>query len=140
METRTVAGTLESLSALRDYVRDAAEQAGLDNKATYRLVLAVDEVATNVITHGYQEAGLEGDITIRAHHDDTALTVTLEDEGKPFDSRGRSEPDDLDAPLEDRAIGGLGIYLTVQGVDHFDYTWQDGRNHNIFVMRRDASA
>jgi len=62
------------------------------------LVLAVDEVATNIITHGYQEVGLEGDITIRAQQDANTLTVTLEDAGKPFDPRGRSEPDDLDAP------------------------------------------
>lgn len=138
METRTVAGTLESLSALRDFVREAAEQAGLDNKATYRLVLAVDEVATNIITHGYQEAGLEGEVTIAAHLDDEHLTIVLEDSGQPFDPRGRDDPDDLDVPLEDRAIGGLGIYLTVQGVDHFDYEWVKGHNRNIFVMQRDV--
>jgi len=140
VEARTLAGTLESLDALRDYVRQAASEAGLDAKSTYRLVLAVDEVATNVITHGYQEADLKGDITIRAQITDDNLTVTLEDQGEPFDPRGRADPTDLDAPLEDRAIGGLGIYLTVQGVDHFDYAWVDGHNHNIFVVRRHADS
>jgi anti-sigma regulatory factor (Ser/Thr protein kinase) len=139
VEARTVAGTLESLSALRDFVREAAEQAGLDNKATYRLVLAVDEVATNIITHGYDEAGLEGDVTIAAHLEDEQLTIVLEDSGQPFDPRGRDDPDNLDAPLEDRPIGGLGIYLTIQGIDHFDYEWAEGHNRNIFVMQRDTA-
>lgn len=139
MEPRTLAGTLESLAALRDVVRQAASEAGLDTKATYRLVLAVDEVATNIITHGYQEADLEGDITIHTQLEDETLTVVLEDQGQPFDPRGRADPSDLDAPLEDRAMGGLGIYLTIQGVDRFDYEWVDGHNRNIFVMRRDAS-
>lgn len=138
MEPRTLAGTLESLGTLRDIVRQAASEAGLDSKATYRLVLAVDEVATNIITHGYQEADLEGDIIVYTELEDEHLTVMLEDQGQPFDPRGHDEPDDLDAPLEDRAMGGLGIYLTLQGVDRFDYEWVDGHNRNIFVMRRDA--
>ena len=134
MEPLTVPGDLSALGAIRDYVKHAAEQAQLDRKATYRLTLAVDEVATNVITHGYEEAGLTGDLTVRAVLESGALTVVLEDRAVPFNPLEQPSPNNLDQPLEDRDIGGLGIYLTVQGVDAFRYEWRDGHNRNIFVM------
>ena len=66
MKPITVPGTLASLSLIRDYARAAAAEAGLDKKRTYRLELAVDEIATNIVNHGYQEAGLTGDVVVRA--------------------------------------------------------------------------
>jgi anti-sigma regulatory factor (Ser/Thr protein kinase) len=50
----------------------------------------------------------------------------------------RPEPDDLDAPLENRVIGGLGVYLAIRNVDNFMYRHEDGRNHNIFVVKRQS--
>src|SRR5207249_3471436 len=83
--------------------------------------LAVDEIATNIITYGYEPAGIEGDITVRADTDEQALTIIIEDNAKPFDPLQQMEPDDLDLPLEQRNIGGLGIYLAINGVDKFTY-------------------
>ncbi|MGA9380780.1 MAG: ATP-binding protein, partial [Phormidium sp.] len=54
MEQLTVPGTLDSLSKISDYVLSAASAAGLDKKASYKLRLAVDEIATNVIVYGYE--------------------------------------------------------------------------------------
>lgn len=140
MQALTVAGQLDSLAALREYVREAAAEAGLEAKPTYHLVLAVDEVATNIITHGYEEAGLSGDVIIRAEIEEASLTISLEDSGVKFDPRERPDPSNLDDPLETRDIGGLGIYLTLHNVDRFDYLWQDGKNYNIFGMNRPNAA
>ena len=63
MNAVTFPGTLDALSSIRQYVKTAAEAAGLDHSAAYNLILAVDEIATNVIEHGYREAGLKGDIS-----------------------------------------------------------------------------
>ena len=52
MDGLTVGATLESLSAIGAFIRDAAAEAGLDSRAAYRLRLAVDEMATNIIVHG----------------------------------------------------------------------------------------
>ena len=72
MDAVTLPGTLDALSPIRDYVKAAAASAGLDHTATYNLLLAVDEIATNVVLHGYEEAGLQGDISIAATHEDNA--------------------------------------------------------------------
>ncbi len=136
MTTFTLPGTLDSLQPIRDRVLAAAREAGLDNKAAYRLALAVDEIATNIVIHGYEEMGREGDIQLLIHTNDQHLQVVLEDDGAPFDPRAHDEPDTLDTELHERPVGGLGVYLALQGVDRFDYEYAGGKNRNIFVMNR----
>lgn len=79
MQPLTVPGTLDSLKAIANYVLAAAAAAGLDKKASYHLHLAADEIATNIITYGYQEAGRSGAVDLRAELDENTLTVILED-------------------------------------------------------------
>ncbi len=139
MDLLIVPGTLESLGSSGRYVLAAADAAGFDRRAAYRLRLAVDEVATNTITHGYQEAGRTGTLAIRADLDDGRLTITMEDTAVPFDPRGVQRPEQIDLPLEERPVGGLGLYLTAQSVDEFRYEYVDGRNRNIFVVKRPSA-
>jgi serine/threonine-protein kinase RsbW len=141
MESKSFAGTLDSLGAIREYVASAARTAGLDKKAAYELSLAVDEIATNIILYGYEEAGRSGVIDVRADMGNGKLTVTLEDDGEPFDPRQSKLPEneDLLRPLEERPVGGLGLYLAFQGVDEFRYERAGGRNRNIFVVYRPST-
>jgi serine/threonine-protein kinase RsbW len=139
METLTVPGILDSLSVIGAFVMDAAKNAGLDTRPAYRLRLAVDEIATNVITHGYEEAGKDGSVYLTATADSAALTIILEDTADPYDPTTRAHPDSLDLPLEERPIGGLGIFLTIRNVDKFDYERRGDRNRYTFVMHLPAS-
>lgn len=138
MEPLVVPGTLESLQAIRDFVKAAAEQATLDRKKANRLRLAVDEIATNSIVHGYEEAGLSGDLIVSATIDDAALTIIVEDNGAAYDTTQHKVPtsDEINAPISTREIGGLGIFLTLKGMDDFRYERVADRNRNIFVMHR----
>ena len=65
MEDLSVPGTLDSLAVIREYVKAAADEAGLDGRRAYRLQLAVDEIATNIVNHGYSEAGITGSVRIQ---------------------------------------------------------------------------
>jgi serine/threonine-protein kinase RsbW len=136
MQPLNVPGTLDSLSVIGHYVNEAALAAGLEKKIAYRLRLAVDEIATNIIIHGYEEAGISGDVLVLSEMDHTALTITLEDTSAPFDPRKFSHPDHIDKPIEERPIGGLGVYLTLQNVDKFNYEYVNNRNRNIFIVNR----
>ena len=139
MKPLTVPGTLASLSLIRNYARTAAAEAGLDKKRTYRLELAVDEIATNIVNHGYQEAGLTGDVVARATITAHALTIALEDTAVPFDPRHLERPEQIDLPIAERPIGGLGVFLAMENVDEFNYEYVDGHNRNIFVVKRTAA-
>ncbi|MFP4438716.1 MAG: ATP-binding protein [Chloroflexaceae bacterium] len=137
MEPLTVPGTLDSLSLIGQYVTEAAQAAGLEKKAAYRLRLAVDEIATNVATYGYAEAGITGTIVVNATIDDETLTITLEDTAAPFDPLQHDTDNlGLDLPLDERRIGGLGVFLALNGVDQFYYQHVNDRNRNVFVMKR----
>ena len=132
----SVTGTLESLSAVRDFVTGAAKAADLDERATYRLNLAVDEIATNVVLHGYEEAGLTGELVLSAEVDERTLTIHLDDAGAGYDPDEHDVLAELDRPIEERRIGGLGVFLARQRVDGFSY-WRIGnRNRHTFMINR----
>ena len=136
MESLTVPGKLDSLRTIAEYVMNASKTAGLEKKAAYNLRLAVDEIATNIIIHGYEEAGCEGNVALQADLNEKSLKITLEDTGVRYDPTKKEPQNDLDLPLEERQIGGLGVYLAIQGVDQFSYERVGDRNLNIFVVHR----
>src|SRR5689334_15580356 len=114
MQTLILPASLDSLSAIGHYVMEAAAAAGLDKQAAYRLRLAVDEIATNAIVHGHAGAAPSSALHVQAIITEPSLTITLEDTGMPFDPRQAPPPEDLGAPLAERGMGGLGLYLTSQ--------------------------
>ncbi|QRN95354.1 ATP-binding protein [Archangium violaceum] len=131
-------GTLESLAPIGAFTLAAAAAAGLDGHASYRLRLAVDEVATNIIVHGYAEAGLTGMLVLSMHLDPGALTLDIEDTGVPFDVMSVSLPteEDLTCPLDERAMGGLGLFLITKSVDAFHHESTGLKNRTTLVMYR----
>ena len=142
MDPLTLPGELASLSAIGRYVVAAATAAGLDRTVAYRLRLAVDEIATNVVVHGYQEANETGCVAVSATIDDRTLIIAVEDTARAFDPTAMTLPDEeeLELPLEEREIGGLGVMLAREGVDDFRYERVDGRNRTMIVVNRPEHA
>jgi len=137
MEKRPLPAVLDSLAEIRRYVKEAGDNAGIEEAKVYQLQLAVDEIATNIILYGYKDAGASAVISIGSEFSDGALVIILEDRAPAFDPRTMQMPEaeDLARPLEERKIGGLGIFLAIQGVDRFDYRREDGANINVFEVR-----
>lgn len=138
MKALRVQGTLQSIEPVVRFAMQAAEEAGLDDRATFRVRLAVDELTTNIITHGYMEAGRSGDITISSEVNEEQLTIYLEDSGVSHDPRHTPAPD-LDSPLDERPLGGLGIYLALWAVDEFHYEHDWSGNKSVLVLERPCS-
>jgi len=101
-------------------VEELAGRLGLCPRGQFVLNLVVDEIATNAIEHAYPR-GEEQSIDLRVRVDDQhTLVVQLEDQGVAFNPLEQN-PTSLDAPLEDREIGGLGIHLVRESVDRMEY-------------------
>jgi anti-sigma regulatory factor (Ser/Thr protein kinase) len=133
--------TLDSLTRVREYVEEAAVEAGLDEERAYRLTLAVDEVITNTITHGYPAqapADSEAVIIVSAATTPRELVITVDDEAPPFDPHTVPDPsqEELQSAPEERKVGGLGLYLARTNVDRFDYEWKEGHNRTILTVQR----
>lgn len=142
MDELRVRAKLDVLSSIGAFVLKAAENAGLDRRAAYRLRLAVDEMATNVIVHGQPlEHSGDDEIRLTSDMDDERLTITLEDRGPEFNPLDHEGPDgDIDKPMEQRPIGGLGVFLAIRGVDSFEYERVNDRNRSTFIVKRRTTA
>ncbi|MCF8369986.1 MAG: ATP-binding protein [Bacteroidales bacterium] len=136
-QTITYKATLDVLEPIRELLTQTGQEVGLDKKKTYNLCLAVDEIATNVIRHGYSEAGIkDGEFNLIVAKSDNQLVVTIVDAGTPFNPLEHNVPtaEDLTIPLEERPIGGLGVLIARQSVDEFNYEFSGNRNRNIFIV------
>lgn len=98
----------------------------LPDKVVFELNLALEEIFSNIIRHGY-EGREDREVTIAFHLAPEEITATVEDTGVPFNPLELPEPD-LTAPLEERKVGGLGVYLVRQLMDEVVYRAEDGRN------------
>jgi serine/threonine-protein kinase RsbW len=136
MESLTVSGTLEALDTIAEYAIAAAKAANLDKEACYNLRLAIDEIVTNIIQHGYRAANRTGPICLQASLSERSLTIAIEDLGVPYDPTKSPPPRDLHLPPEQRQIGGLGIYLALKSVDSLIYERIGDRNRNVLVVNR----
>ena len=130
-----VEGTLQAIETVVQFALQAAEEAGFDNRELFRVRLAVDELATNIVTHGFMAAGRHGDLIISAEVEPDQLTICLEDNGAAYDPR-QTPPPDLTLPVGERPLGGLGVYLALWAVDEFDYQQDQAGNKSILVVER----
>jgi serine/threonine-protein kinase RsbW len=121
-----ITAELTNLEMIRRFVEESTLSLSVDERAAYGLVHAVDECATNIIEHGYRRQ--PGAIDIEIDRVDETLRIVLRDHAPPFDPTGVPPPD-LTRPLEEREPGGLGLYLTRQMVDRWQYrALPDGGN------------
>jgi len=127
-------GTFDSLSAIIEFVTQAAKLAGLDAQAIYAIQLAVDEACSNIIEHAYGGEG-RGDIQCVCTINRVGLTVTLRDQGAPFDPSSIPDPD-LYSPLEERREGGWGLYLMRQLTDELRFESIPGTGNVLTMIKR----
>lgn len=136
MPTRVFPAQFENLDPIRDFAAEAARMYGMDEKETYNIQLAVDEAASNIIEHAY--AGIpDGQIEITTSITREGLTIVLRDQGRRFDPDEVVDPD-VDASLEDRAIGGLGLFFMRKLMDKVSFQWEPETGNVLTMVKRRA--
>jgi serine/threonine-protein kinase RsbW len=131
MQTMTFPGTFESLDKIRDFVVQAARQAGFDESATYAVELSVDEACTNIIEHAYGGEG-RGELDCSVEITDQDLIIVLHDEGEPFDPDNIPIPNHS-VPLEELKPRGVGLFLIRKMMDEIRFEFTPDRG-NILTM------
>ncbi len=101
-------------------------------RLVHALDLALEEILTNIMSHGYAD-GREHQITVRLTARPDALEAEVEDDGRPFNPLAAPKPD-ITGSLHDRSIGGLGIHLARTLVDGLDYQRREGKN--VLLLRK----
>lgn len=123
----TIEAKTENAGLAVEFVNAELEALDCPMKAQMQIDIAVDEIFSNVAYYAY--APETGPVTIRIERTDDPPTVilTFTDEGKPYDPLKAADPD-VTLGVEERKIGGLGIFLVKKTMDAVRYTRRDGQN------------
>jgi serine/threonine-protein kinase RsbW len=125
-----------ALDRFTEFVAEFSHLHGLPDDERARLLVIFDELLTNVITYGYEGAVSEGHIDAALSLEGNRLIMEFIDDGRPFDPL-TVPPPDVDLPLAERPVGGMGIAVVRALVDKIGYT-RDG-NHNRLILGRTVS-
>jgi anti-anti-sigma factor len=115
-----IVARLEEIRHACDFVVEAAEGAGLDERGVYHCQMAVDEALTNIIEHGYAFAGDDSEIEINCAVDQERFVITLTDDSPAFNPLEHEAPNP-ESPLDTREPGGWGIYFIRRLMDEVNY-------------------
>jgi anti-sigma regulatory factor (Ser/Thr protein kinase) len=124
---------LQETRQVGPWVESFVRQAKLPRPVQDALDLSLVEWITNIISYAYEDAG-EHWITVRFLAGDDQARAVVEDDGREFNPLTRP-PVDTTAPLETRAIGGLGIHMIRQLMDAVEYRRENGRNALTMTKR-----
>jgi serine/threonine-protein kinase RsbW len=128
-----IAAELTELSTLRQFVQEAGASLRLPRSVTDPLVLAVDELAVNIIQHGYR--GRPGSIEVEIEQTQDAVIARLRDQAPPFDPTCLPEPD-VTLPLERRPVGGMGVYLARRSVDSMSHEVTGQGGNQVTLVKK----
>lgn len=117
---------ISELPGLAAKAHEFLDPLDLPVKQVYAFDLALEEMLTNTIKYAYDNPGAH-EITIKINVDEKLILLSLIDDGHEFDPLQTQNPD-LDADISERAVGGVGIYLTKNMVDDMKYHRKNDRN------------
>lgn len=124
---------LDELERLNRLVNEFAEQHSLDGDLVFRVTLVLEEVFTNIVSYGYDDA-TRGVISVRLFWNPPQMTLEIEDDGRAFNPLEVAAPN-LEIPLSDKKVGGLGIHLVRQMMDELTYRRDQGKNSLRLVAK-----
>jgi serine/threonine-protein kinase RsbW len=121
-----------ALARIEAAVEAFSEHHALSPKTAYALSLVVEELVTNVVKYGYTD-GPPGPLTMTVRVDDGSVVGALADCGVAFDPTAMAAPD-IDAEMDERHIGGLGVHLVRTLAEEVAYRREEGRNIITFRL------
>jgi anti-sigma regulatory factor (Ser/Thr protein kinase) len=124
----------QAIAALTAQVEDFLQQQGVDARAKYHVALLIEELMTNLSFHGGVP---DAPATVRLAVDPGDVQVEVRDRGAPFDPRTAAEPD-LTTSIEERQVGGLGLFLLRKFASDIGYTRDGAQNCTRFSVRRSS--
>jgi serine/threonine-protein kinase RsbW len=126
---------LNNLEPIRQLIEKQAGALGASEGDIYDLMLAITELVTNSIEHGYQRE--EGWVQIEIGHNQSDLIIILRDGAPNYDPTTAPIPE-IDVPLEERPIRGLGVYIVRKTMDEFTYKIDDEGNNQVTIIKNDV--
>ncbi|PWU06554.1 MAG: ATP-binding protein [Verrucomicrobia bacterium] len=126
---------IAELKKLASDIEVFAETFQLEPKVIYALNLCLDEILTNIISYGLKDQKDHPTIELELTRDNNQITATISDPGIPFNPlKALQTVPDTSSKIEDRCIGGLGVYFLEQYMDNVQYSRKD--NLNVLTLTK----
>ena len=113
----------EIIPEVIDFIDRELDELGCSEKTKAQINIAIDELYGNIASYAYGEEN--GEVTVIIEGDSTpgAVSISFQDEGKPFNPLESREPD-ITLPARERKIGGLGIFMVKKSMDDVRYEYR----------------
>jgi len=125
---------LSEIANVHPALENFGQRCSLSPKTLFEINLILEEVLANIISYAYGDNQWH-EIVVRADIGSDELVIEVEDDGRPFNPL-QIPPPDLERPLEQRKVGGLGLHLVRELTSSIEYTRREDKNH--LVMRKKA--
>ena len=127
MEKITVEAAIENLQQVVDFATEKLEEHDCPMKAVMQLELVIEEIFVNIASYAYHPDKGRATFCVDFEDDPEAVILTFIDSGKPYNPLEKPDPD-ITLDLDERQIGGLGIFLVKKNVDEIFYERTDEKN------------
>lgn len=127
MRELTLEAAVEHIPELTQIVDAELEKAGCPPCAQTQIDVAVDELFSNIAAYAYGESGGSVTVQIRVDRAGRAAELTFMDGGVPYNPLKQKDPDVFLA-IENRNLGGFGIFIVKKSMDQVRYEYKDGQN------------
>ena len=134
MKSITVEAKIENVDKVTEFVNEVLEEKECPLKVQMQLDVAIDEIFGNIAYYAYGKGSGNATIQIEMEDNPPKITLTFIDQGIPYNPLESKDPD-ITLDIEDREIGGLGIFLVKKTMDELSYEYADVQN--ILTMKKE---
>lgn len=127
MKELTVKATIENVGVVTEFVNEQLERLGCPIRAQMQVDVAIDELFGNIAQYAYHPGVGPATVRVETTENPLAVMITFIDNGVKYDPLAKEDPD-ITLSIEDREIGGLGIYMVKKTMDSISYEYKDGQN------------
>ncbi len=122
-----------TLDTVIDSIDEFLVKNGCPEEIRTLITIAAEEIYVNIAHYAYGNVEGEANVEMCVCPDPSRYRLTFRDTGKPFNPLEKEDPD-LELPAEERPVGGLGIYMVRQMMDHVEYHYENGQN--ILILEK----
>ena len=121
----TFDATLDGLAKAMATLEESLDSAGCPVSAKTKLMVAMDEIASNIV---HYSGASDFDVDIDFPENPDAVRISFSDSGKAFNPLTEAKAADITASVEERQVGGLGMFMVKKMMDNVSYVYENGRN------------
>ena len=127
MKELTIEATPENVEQVIEFIDGMLEEYGCGVREQMAIDVAVDELFSNIAHYAYNPETGYATVRVDVKKDPLAVEITFIDHGVPYDPLAKVDPDTT-LSVDDRQIGGLGIFIVKKSMDAVNYEYKDGKN------------